>query len=303
MEVTSRLPDEAAMTRPSPDTLWRLLEAYHAVVYFAPERPAHYQALGLKGGWMGYFATRSAALGAVPPAVVTACFYNFKHTMVARALPDAWDYTTPAKACAARLAVFDEAIHRLLNGQVATPGIQEAAELAVDAVTGCDYAGRPLFAAHAALPIPEQPHLALFWASAALREFRGDGHVIALAAEGVDGCAANVLMAALGLVPADQRRYRGWTDDDWDAAVAQLVRRGWLTAAGRITPDGRCARSEIERVTDWLAQAPLRQLGEDASRRLVELLTPIASRIVTAGGVPYPNGMGIPPVPELSAAR
>lgn len=291
------------MTKSAHDTLWWLLEIYHAVVYFAPERLVHYQALGLKGGWMGYFASRSAALGVVPPGVVTACFYNFKHTMVARALPDAWRYTTPERACTARLLVFDEAIRRLLDGEIGSEGVREATELAVAAVEGCDVAARPLFAAHAALPVPDEPQLALFWASTALREYRGDGHNIALASAGIDGCEAHVLMVALGLVPAEQRKYRGWTDEDWDAAVRRLVGRGWLSGDRQITPEGRRARAEVERVTDSLAEAPWRHVGEQAVGRLVELLTPIGPRIVSAGGIAYPNGMGLPPVRELSAAQ
>ncbi|HEX2176761.1 MAG TPA: hypothetical protein VHG70_12710 [Nocardioidaceae bacterium] len=283
--------------------LWRLVETYHAVVYFAPERAGHYEALGLKGGWMGYFASRSGALGVVPPEAVTACFYNFKHTLVARALPDAWTYTTPALACQARLAVFDQAIRRLLGELSTGAAVREAAEVAVAAVDGCDLAGRPLSAAHAAQPVPEDPHLALFWAAAVLREFRGDGHNIALAHAGVGGCEAHVLMCALGLVPADQRRFRGWDDDDWSAATARLQDRGWLDDSGHITAAGRRARAEIERVTDRLSETPWRHLGADRSDRLREQLTPLAARIVTGGGVPYPNGMGVPCAPELAATR
>ncbi|MDN5851307.1 MAG: hypothetical protein L0K86_00420 [Actinomycetia bacterium] len=290
--------------RISPTTvLWRLLEIYHAVVYFAPERSKHYTGLGLKGGWMGYFASRSGALGAVPPAVVTACFYNFKHAMVARALPDAWTYTTPELACHARLAVFDEAARRLVEGEISGAGVVRAAELACAAVAGCDPAGRPMFAAHAARPVPDEPHLALFWACAALREFRGDAHNAALVGAGVDGCEAHVLMTALGLVPPAQRTYRGWDEADWAAAVDRLADRGLLDAHRAITPVGRRLRAEIETTTDRLSDGPWHRMGADASSRLAELLTPLAARIVTGGGVPYPNGMGVPPVPELSAAR
>src|SRR4051812_37123976 len=42
---------------------WQVFEPYHAVIYFAPEARAAYTAAGLKGFWMGYFASRSAALG------------------------------------------------------------------------------------------------------------------------------------------------------------------------------------------------------------------------------------------------
>lgn len=273
--------------------LWPLIETYHAVVYFAPERQRHYAALGLKGGWMGYFATRSGALGAVPPSVVTACFYNFKHTMVARALPDAWLYTTPEEACAARLRVVDDAMVRILGASVDSAHLRQAAELAVRAVEDCDVAGRPLFAAHAALEVPEVPHLALFWATTALREYRGDGHSVALAEAEIDGCEAHVLLAALGLVPADQRRFRGWDDDDWAAAVDRLRARGWLDEHERITAEGRHARLAVEDTTDRLASPPLRSLGPDRVQLLESLLTPIAAQIMSSGELPYPNPMGM----------
>ncbi|MEP9382358.1 SCO6745 family protein [Nocardioides cheoyonin] len=282
--------------------LWRLLEVYHSVVYFAQERTVHYPALGLKGGWMGYFATRSAALGRVPPEVVTACFYNFNHPMVARALPDAWLYTTPEKAYAARLRVIDDAMRRLLGG-LDEPWLVEAADLAMELARVVDTAGRPLAAAHTALPVPEDPHLRLFWASAVLREYRGDGHTIALTAAGIDGCEAHVLMAALGLVPADQRVYRGWSEEDWDAATRRLAERGWVTDDGGITEAGGRVRRDVELVTERLAHPPFARLGEGPTSRLAALLTEPVARIVTSGEIVFPNGIGQPPVPELSTVR
>ena len=276
--------------------LWQLLETYHAVVYFAPERSQHYPALGLKGGWMAYFATRSAALGVVPAPVVTACFYNFKDTMVARALPDAWSYSTPDAVLQARLAVFDDAIRRILGETIERPALAEAAELAISAVRAADFGARPLAAAHAALPVPEVPHLALFWAAAALREHRGDGHAIALAAAGIDGCAANVLMAALGRVTDDQRLHRGWTEEDWAAARDRLRSRGWLDSDGAVTDAGKSARTEVETATDELATSPWAGIGESATNRLVALLTPVAVAIESTGGLPFPNPIGMPPI-------
>jgi hypothetical protein len=291
------------VTESASNPLWRLAEIYHAVVYFAPERPARYTTLGLKGGWMGYFATRSAALGRVAPSVVTAAFYNFKHTMVERALPDAWLHTTPELAVAARLDVFGAAITRLLGDDARRSEVAEAAGLARDAVRSAEVPGRVMYAAHAALPVPEEPHLALFWATAALREYRGDAHNIALAAAEVDGCEAHVLLEALSLVPPDQRSFRGWDDDDWAAAQDRLRSRGWLDGRGRITSAGRRARADVESETDRLSAAPWLRLGAAACDRLGELLTPLAARIVTGGGVPYPNGMGSPAVPELAASQ
>jgi hypothetical protein len=48
--------------------MWPAFETYHAQIYFVPEAAEAYRQLGLKGGWMGYFASRSAPLGAAPPS-------------------------------------------------------------------------------------------------------------------------------------------------------------------------------------------------------------------------------------------
>src|SRR5471030_419398 len=53
------------------------LEPLHAVVYFAPEAPERYAAVGLKPGRMTYFASRSAPFGPVGAGAVIATFYNF----------------------------------------------------------------------------------------------------------------------------------------------------------------------------------------------------------------------------------
>src|SRR4051794_6408518 len=48
----------------------RTLEPYHGMIYFVPEARAAYEAIGLTGHRMGYFASRSAPMGAVPAEVV-----------------------------------------------------------------------------------------------------------------------------------------------------------------------------------------------------------------------------------------
>src|SRR5262245_16709880 len=95
--------------------LWWGIEPYHAVVYFAPDAKATFEAIGLKGFWMRYFASRAAPLGAVPAEVVTAVFYNFPPAMVARALPDAWARATPTQLTAARLALADRTLRQVLG--------------------------------------------------------------------------------------------------------------------------------------------------------------------------------------------
>ncbi|WP_326651845.1 MULTISPECIES: SCO6745 family protein [unclassified Streptomyces] len=280
------------------DDIWQLLECIHAPVYFAPETGPVYSAAGdgLNGFWMGYFASRAAALGAVSPDVVTAAFYNFAPARVARALPDAWHRCAPEAVLAARLEVADQALRRLLGELADSPQVAEAANLACRAVEALPAAGRVLFSAHAALPVPEQPHLALWWAATALREFRGDGHVAALVTAGVDGCEANVITVALGLAPPEQRLNRGWAEAEWQTAEVRLRDRGVLAPDGTLTAQGRLERDAIEAATDRLARPLTDALGADGTARLAGCLRPLARRIVEAGGVPFPNAMGLPPL-------
>jgi hypothetical protein len=171
--------------------------------------------------------------------------------------------------------------------------VTEAARLCQEAADAIGIAGRPLGAANAGLPRPEDPLDVLWQAATVLREHRGDGHVAALLVAGLDGCESLVWRAAV-----DSRREllqpaRGWSDQDWDDATARLVTRGWLDADGQPTAAGVSARDEIEKTTDELAAGPWRALGGKAVSRLAELLRPLAA--AAAAGLPYPNPVGMAP--------
>lgn len=274
--------------------MWQLLEPLHAVVYFAPETRDAYARAGLKGGWMGYFASRAAALGAAPPELVIATFYNFHPSMVRRAIPDAWTFSSPERVLEARASVADAALQRLLS-VVDEETVNEVARLARRAAEACDPVGRPLHAAHAALAWPEPAHLQLWHAATLLREHRGDGHVALLVAEGIDGCEAHVLLVAAGSSTAEiQRQYRNWSEEEWAAAEQRLSARGLLDSAGGLTEEGRRVRDGIERRTDELALAPYAALGEKDALRLEELLRSIGDAL-SGSTIPYPNPMGLPP--------
>src|SRR5438105_4555509 len=76
-------------------------------------------------------------------------------------------------------------------------------------------AGRPLYGALRSLPWPDAPHLRLWHACTLLREHRGDGHVAALTAAGLDGVEAHVTIAAAGNIPRETlQSNRKWSDDD-----------------------------------------------------------------------------------------
>lgn len=274
--------------------LWRALEPYHAQIYFAPEAREAYTAAGLKGYWMGYFASRAAALGPVSANVVAAVFYNFHPRMVGRAIPDAWRFSSPEAVLAARYGAADAALHRLLGDAYSSPEVAEAAALARKAVEGCDVAGRPLFAAHLSLPWPDAPHIVLWHAATLLREYRGDGHVAALLAGGLDGCEAHVSLVGTGTVPREAvQPHRGWSDEEWEAAAARLRERGWLDDAGMLTERGAAVRLAVEQRTNGLAGPPWQYLGEVGCERLHALAAALSDEIVRNGGIPIPNPMGL----------
>src|SRR5947209_16725492 len=166
---------------------WRTLEPIHGLIYFAPEAAERYTALGIEGR-AGYFASRAAAMGPVSAEVVIATFFNFNPDLVRAAIPAAWHTTSTDKLIGARLDAADAALRRALGDAVGTPEMARAAALARTAAdAACDQLeGRPLFAAHARLGWPGEPHLVLWHAQTLLREYRGDGHVAALTTSGLN---------------------------------------------------------------------------------------------------------------------
>ncbi len=266
------------------------MEPYHAMIYFAREPQEEYTALGFDvaaNRAVGYFPARAAAMGRVGPGVVQATFFNFSRLAVDFGLAGAWDVAGPEQLLAARLRGADRALRRLCGDLLNDPSVAEAAALARTATTGCTPYGRPLYAAHADLPWPDPPHLALWHAVTLLREFRGDGHVAALVGEGITGLEAAVLHVALGdsWTRKGLQATRAYSDEEWDGAVAALVARGWLTPDARFTDAGQAHRQRVEDATDRLALPAWEALGEDGARRLRRLVRPLTAAVVDGGGL------------------
>ena len=274
-------------------SMWTLFEPIHAVTYFAPEARAAFEEAGLRGFWRGYFAGRAAPLGPAGAAVVTASFFNFAPAFVARAVPAVWDLITPEDALRTRLAGAEAGLRGLLAGREAEAEV--AAGLLWQAIGELDFPGRVLAAANAALPVADggSPALARLWQAATLlREHRGDGHFAALAAADIDGCEAVALRCCMDLRREDMQPARGWTDEQWDNALAGLADRGWVGADGQLTNAGQAAHDAVENATDWAAARPWARLGADATAELAGVLTPLAK--ACAAVVPYPSPIGVP---------
>jgi hypothetical protein len=275
--------------------LWRVAEPVHAIIYFHPASAEAWAAAGLRGFWRGYFATRAAPLGAVGPGPVTATFYNFEPAMVARALPEVWTMASPAQALAARLAGADAALRDALGADAEADDMAPTAEVVRDVARHLPVHGLALFAANAALPWPDPPLLALWHGLTLLREHRGDGHNAALLAAGLDGCGAHVLAAAVGGAPRDViQPARGWSDDQWDGAIASLAGRGLVDLDGHATDAGRQLHTAIELRTDELAAAPWAGVDPSELAAVLATLSRLTGRIADAGVIRFPNPMGLP---------
>ena len=282
----------ASTPRPDARAWWRAIEPVHAVTYFAGESRQALAHTGLRGFWMGYFAARVAPVGAVGPSAAIATFFNFHPAMVRRSLPDAWSFAGPPVVLAARRHSAGQALRRL------DPSVEGAAAALVpmldEVVSAADASGRVLFSANRDLDPVEDPVESLWQACTSLREHRGDGHVAALTAAGLGGCQALALFALSEELPAQMfRDSRGWSEDEWEEARADLERRG-LVDGERITPLGLDLRRSVEQTTDELAAPPFAVLPDadaaDAHRRLVGL----AGRVAAGGEIPFPNPMGLP---------
>ena len=119
--------------------------------------------------------------------------------------------------------------------------------------------------------------------------------VACLLGDGIDGLEAHVLAAGAGQLPeAVLREYRGWSEEEWAAAVERLRARGWVGEDGSLTEAGRAAREVREQRTDELSMGPWRQLGEKGCARLLQLLDEPVRLVVEGGGVPFPNPVGLP---------
>lgn len=274
--------------------LWRLVEPIHAVTYFSPEPLAALKTAGYRGFWMGYFAGRAAPLGRASAELVHALFYNFTFAHVSRALPDAWEFAPPEAALTARLDGSVAALRRHLGTLAESDGVRRAAELVGRAAADGALEGRALFAANRALPTPSDPLAALWHAATLLREHRGDGHVIALAAHGVDGRESHVVHALASNTPAEVYAVaRNLGPDEWTAIVSDLGDRGLVDDAGALSAAGRENKQAIENLTDRLAWTAYQGLTDAELDELERLLRPIAAAVVAAGEIPRKSPIGL----------
>jgi hypothetical protein len=278
-------------------TLWHHVETLNAVTYFCQECRDAPEDLGLKGFWAGYFACRAAPMGPVAAGVVEATFFNFHPDRVRTALPVVWALADPRDLVMLRASAAARALRRLLPDGLADQVAAQALPALLAVVEHASPGGRPMFAANRDVAQPADPVEALWQAATTFREHRGDGHVALLTAAGLDGCEVHVLFAAdEGVAPEVYQRSRGWSDDEWRAAVDRLAEQDLVTPAGTATRSGRALRAQVEERTDELSGDALATLGAHGVQQLLEVLRPATGLIASSGELMYPNPMGLPSV-------
>ena len=275
--------------------LRNVLEPVASNVYFAPEVHAAFQELGFGPGiggegcvtlpdLAGYYCSRAGCMGQVPGNVVVAAFGVFSPQLIVPAVERGWSIAGRDAVLAARLRGATASLERLLGDP---SGAERATELLRRAADAGALGGRLLFAGLRSLPWPPTVWGALWRAADTVREYRGDSHIAAWVAAGLDPVEAGLLTEVYYAMPT--KRYhagRGWTERQLDDGLERLRRRGIVQGDPvAFTPAGRALREAIEVATDRQMVPLLDALGDDLDE-LVALLEPWAVTIVTAGGFP-----------------
>ncbi len=204
-----------------------------------------------------YVWGRAAVLGEPPPAVVVSAFGVFEPNLVAAL------YEMGRAACgrdellAARAEGTISSLETILEGADVTA----AAASLRQAVEEADGTGRVLFCGLRSLGWPGPPVGQLWRACEAIREHRGESHLAASLAAGLDPVEMNVLSELwLGMPIGAHATTFGWPSDAVEAAAGRLQERGFADGE-QITTAGRDFRDEIEASTDAQQRTIVAALG------------------------------------------
>lgn len=277
--------------------MWRIFEPIHAGIYFYPPSAQSYRDLGLKGGWMGYFATRSASLGTPGKDLVRSIFYHFSSDLVSRAIPDAWKYATPEQILNARMTIAHQMLSNF-ESHFRDPSLSSDIDLLLEISRSLPSEGRPLFASLIGLDWETSPQLKIFGAVTLLREHRGDTHNAALASYNISGAQSNILQIANRAVSFEViSPNRGWSEQSWTEAIQDLKARGIITVEStnqlpKFTQKGQDVKNSIENLTDESSN-PWSKIFPEKLQKITDLIKPISDAVKQAGLLPKENPIGV----------
>src|SRR5205823_4780349 len=204
-----------------------------------------------------YVGGRGVSMGDPAGAVVAAAFAWFEPGLVASLWDAARAAVAPDRLAQARDEATVASLRQVLAGE--DPG--EVASLLADAAEAADGMGRPLFSGRRADGRPADAVHCLWWACGLVREHRGDSHVAAAAAAGLNAVEMNILTELwIGMPLLSYTATRGWAPDAMQRAVTRLESRGWVRDGG-LTDEGLAGRLGIEQRTDAQEQPIAAALG------------------------------------------
>ncbi len=239
---------------------------------------ANLKALGLRFV-EGYTLTRAAGLGEPSAPVVVAAFGVFEPTFLASTYEAGRVKTTRAAVITAAESGVAERLAAILGDQ---PEVSQLADCLLQATDGLSGVGRPLFSGLQGMAVPDDPHARLRRGADRVREHRGDGHIAACVAAGLDPVEMNVLTELwVGYPAGEYSSTRGFTPEAIDAGLERLAQRGWVQERS-LTPAGEVARDEIELATDRSQAALVEALG-DRSAWVIATANALADQLVAAG--------------------
>lgn len=215
----------------------------------------------------GYTWSRAAALGEPTPGVVVSSFGVFEPSMISGVYLQGREACGREELLSAREAATTASLASVLTGI----DVSAAAARLRDAVIDLDRSGRPLFAGLADIELPEDP-VGVLWRSAELiREHRGDSHIAACVAEGLDPVTMNILTELwVGIPLGSYSGTRGW-DEETIGGTAATLRQAGLMDGDQLSDDGRALRERIEDATDKAQADLVSGLGDDVDGLLADL--------------------------------
>jgi hypothetical protein len=209
----------------------------------------------------GYLTGRAAPLGEVPSSVVAATFGVFEPGLVDALWTEGRSLLPLAELIEVRDRETTAGLRDVLGDTADEAEVTRVAEGLEQAVAAADGTGRVLFSALRAQPRLTDPFGRLWRAADLVREHRGDGHIAACVAAGLDPVRMGVLMEVwLGYPVGEYSGTRAWPQEASDAAVVRLEADG-LLADGVITDAGRATRDAIEDATDAAQETLVAALG------------------------------------------
>jgi len=229
----------------------------------------------------GYVWGRAAALGEPDAGVVVSSFGVFEPGMLTATYEQARAACPRDALLIARTEATIESLADALGGEDVGP----IADRLGTAISSADVAGRPLFAGLARQPRPDDPFGRLWRACDLLREHRGDGHIAASVAAGLDPVAMNVLTELwVGMPFGTYSATRGWSGEQLETAASRLRAAGLLDGE-TLSDRGREWRDGLEATTDAIELGVVDAVGpgfDDVIAQLDEW----SRRCIAAGAFP-----------------